>query len=174
MDMKRIAIITGTLSIGIIVGTLGLYNVNADNATPGSIDDPVVTKSYVDRLLGGGSDAKRELEQMMEAFRKEVANSSGATAEVVTVKPGEVLFAAPGAQVVLRAGAGVAYSSDTSGISDVTSGEDIKNGKPVKNNHLLLFPREGRGVMPDPARNVNLTVMITGGYQIAALPNNEQ
>lgn len=131
----------------------------ADSSKPGTIDDPLVTKSYVDKLLaeGGGGGGQ--------------GTAIGIKTEVVTVNPGEVLLAKAGAQFVLRAGKGVAYSSDANGISDVTDGKDIKSGQPVKNNHLLIFPRDGRGVMPDPKTGRSLTVLVMGGYEIAAAPS---
>ncbi|EXX86807.1 hypothetical protein BG52_05745 [Paenibacillus darwinianus] len=139
--------------------------------TPGSVDDPVVTKSYVDKLLGSGGgsgdSARKELQAMMDAFKKEMeANKAGTSSEVVIVKPGQTLMASAGAQFVLRAGKGVAYSSDVNGISNVTAGTDIKSGNAVPNNHLIIFPREGRGVMPDPDQTGPLTVLVLGGYEL--------
>lgn len=131
----------------------------ADSVKPGSIDDPVVTKSYVDRLLAGGGAGGQ-------------GTAQGIQTEVVIIKPGEVLLAKAGAQFVVRAGRAVAYSSDENGISDVTDGKDIKSGQPVANNHLLIFPRDGRGVMPDP-NSAALTVLVMGGYEITAAPRTE-
>ena len=158
--MKKWHKITG---IALIAGAAFWFGTTiesvADSAKPGSIDDPLVTKSYVDQLLaergisGGGQTAP-----------------AGVKTEVVVVDPGKVLLAKQGAQFVLRAGKGVAYSPDANGISDVTDGKDILNGKPVANNHLLIFPREGRGVMPDPKTDSRLTVLVIGGYEIAAAP----
>jgi len=125
-----------------------------------SIDDPLVTKSYVDNLLAQGGNGGGQ------------GAAQGIKTEVVTVNPGEVLIAKAGAQFVLRAGKGVAYSSDANGISDVTDGKDIKSGEPVANNHLLIFPRDGRGVMPDPQAKAALTVLVIGGYEIAAAPSS--
>jgi hypothetical protein len=131
----------------------------ADSAKPGSIDDPLVTKSYVDKLLAQGGAGGQGAAQ-------------GIRTEIVTVNPGEVLLAKAGAQFVLRAGKGVAYSPDANGISDVTDGKDIMSGQPVANNHLLIFPRDGRGVTPDPKANAPLTVLVIGGYEIAAAPSS--
>jgi len=132
----------------------------ADSAKPGSIDDPLVTKSYVDKLLAGGSTGGGQ------------GTTQGIETTVVSVNPGEVLLAKAGAQFVLRAGKGVAYSSDANGISDVTDGKDIKSGQPVANNHLLIFPRDGRGVMPAPQAKAALTVLVIGGYEITAAPSS--
>jgi hypothetical protein len=151
------------LSIVMVAAAVMIYahsDSRADSSKPGSIDDPLVTKSYVDQLLAGGG----------------AGGGSGAAAgiktEVVIINPGEVLLAKAGTQFVLRAGKGVAYSSDANGISDVTDGKDILSGQPVANNHLLIFPRDGRGVMPDPKANAPLTVLVMGNYEIAAAPSS--
>ena len=143
------------LAIAVAIWMFG-FRSEADSAKPGSIDDPLVTKSYVDKLLAEGGNGGGQ------------GTATGIKTEVVVINPGEVLLAKPGAQFVLRAGKGVAYSADANGISDVTDGKDIKSGQPVANNHLLIFPREGRGVMPDPKSNTKLTVLVIGGYEIAA------
>mgnify|MGYP001188944871 FL=1 len=150
-------LITG---IAFWVGTS--IDTKADSAKPGSIDDPLVTKSYVDSLLAGGG--------VQTGGGRGAA--SGIEAKVVVVNPGSVLMAKSGAMIIPRAGKGVAYSSDANGISDVTDGKDILSGQPVTNNHLLIFPRDGRGVMPDPNANGPLTVLVMGEYEIAAAPKS--
>ncbi|OUM94957.1 MAG: hypothetical protein A9Z00_11955 [Thermobacillus sp. ZCTH02-B1] len=157
--MRKIGL-TALLIIAAAAGTMVYANTDsrADSHVPGSIDDPLVTKSYVDSLLAGGGTGGQ-------------GGAAGVRTEVVTVNPGEVLLGKQGAQFVVRAGKGVAYSADPNGISDVTDGKDIQNGEPVANNHLLIFPREGRGVMPDPKSNTRLTVFVIGGYEIATAPS---
>ena len=172
LKIKKTAAAAGLVAVGVSLGSMWLSNTALwaeSDATPGSIDDPVVTKSYVDKLVGGGrsDSAQKELQAMMDAFKKELeAGKAGTSSEVVIVKPGQTLMAAAGAQFVLRAGKGVAYSSDVNGISNVTAGTDIKSGQAVPNNHLIIFPREGRGVMPDPNQTGPLTVLVLGGYEL--------
>lgn len=124
--------------------------------TPGSVDDPVVTKSYVDEQLaklGGGT-----------------GGDSGAGTDtslaVVTVPAGKTLMAGQGTEVIVRVGKAIAYSSDASGIADLTGGTDLTKGKAVPTNHLLLFPREGRGILPDPDQKNGLTVLVNGSYTL--------
>ena len=137
-------------------------NSDADSAKPGSIDDPLVTKSYVDNLLAGGG----------VPITGGQSAAAGIKTEVVTVNPGSVLLVKAGAMIVPRAGKGVVYSTDANGISDVTDGKDILSGQPVENNHLLISPRDGRGVMPDPKAGSRLTVLVMGEYEIAAAPSS--
>lgn len=125
--------------------------------TPGSVDDPVVTKSYVDEQvakLGGGTPGG------------ETGAGSDTALEVVTVPAGKTLMAGQGTEVIVRVGKAVAYSSDASGIADLTGGTDLTKGKAVPTNHLLLFPREGRGILPDPNQKNGLTVLVKGSYTL--------
>ncbi|CAM4476375.1 hypothetical protein FHS16_004696 [Paenibacillus endophyticus] len=125
--------------------------------TPGSAEDPVVTKSYVDALLSNNNGG----------------SSGGGTTpavdsqlEVVTVPVGKTLMAGQGTEVIVRVGKAIAYSSDASGIADLTGGTDLTKGKAVPTNHLLLFPRAGRGILPDPNQKNGLTVLVKGSYTL--------
>ncbi|PZD97892.1 hypothetical protein DNH61_00750 [Paenibacillus sambharensis] len=128
--------------------------------TPGSVEDPVVTKSYVDQKVAAAAGGSAG------TGAQQPSNTSSSAIEIVSVKAGKILIAKDGAEVVVRAGKAVAYSEDSNGIADVTDGKDITNGKPVPNNHLILFPRGGRGIMVAPGVDSNLTVMVRGGYEI--------
>lgn len=125
--------------------------------TPGSVEDPVVTKSYVD-------------EQLAKLSGGATGGDTGANAdtalEVVTVPAGKTLMAGQGTEVIVRVGKAIAYSSDASGIADLTGGTDLTKGKAVPTNHLLLFPREGRGILPDPNQKNGLTVLVKGSYTL--------
>ncbi|MNC82636.1 hypothetical protein D3C75_1362220 [compost metagenome] len=47
----------------------------------------------------------------------------------------------------------------------MTSGKDLAAGKTVELNHLLVFPRDGRGIKP-AAKTEPIYVMVRGGYLI--------
>lgn len=146
--------------------TIGLFNTaDADgpsSSNPGMSDDPVVTKGYVDQKVaelvqaelaklpqnGGGGDAKM------------------APLEVVEVAQGQKLTVNAGGELIVRIGKAIAFSADASGLPDMTDGLDVKPGKVVGNNHLILFPRDGRGVSPDPKTKGGLTVLVRGGYTL--------
>jgi hypothetical protein len=126
--------------------------------TPGSVEDPVVTKSYVDEQLaklGGGSPGGGTTPPVVDS-----------ALEVVTVPAGKTLMAGQGTEVIVRVGKAIAYSSDASGIADLTGGTDLTKGKAIPTNHLLLFPREGRGILPDPNQKNGLTVLVKGKYSL--------
>jgi hypothetical protein len=160
--MKWIKPIIGAviLGIGIFVGTQWVSNAESagSSITPGSVDDPLVTKSYVDQKLGtAGNQPANPANNGTEA---------SSAIKIVTLKNGQILIAKDGTEVIVRAGKAVAYSGDANGIADVTEGKDITNGNTVLNNHLIVFPRGGRGITTDPGTSAGLTVMVRGGYEI--------
>lgn len=145
---------------GFGIGYLNPSAIEADgvSAVPGSVDDPVVTKSYVDELIaksggstGGGSTGSGE-------------GTAAAKLEVVTVPNGKILIASEGTEVVVRSGKAVAYSPDSNGIADLTAGKDLTIGLTVPANHHILFPRAGRGITTDPSYTKTLTVLVRGAY----------
>lgn len=145
--------------IAVLSGTIAAYSTSQaeSGATPGSVDDPIVTKSYVDQKVA-------------ELVRQELANvgggSGGAALEVVTLPAGKRLIVAGGGEVIVRTGKAVVYSADSNGLSDLTEGIDIAPGKPVPANHLILFPKNGRGIEADPNQKNGLIVLVRGLYQI--------
>lgn len=160
---------------GIWAGSLLNENVEGASVTnqPGTADDPVVTKSYVDQqiqqaLKGGGSSVPSTGATDSSSGTQAGGNTVAASDEVkiVEVKPGQKLIAAAGAEFVVRAGKAVIYSEDQNGVADLTEGKDITNGGTVTNNHLLSFPRAGRGIQHQEGQTHPLTVMVRGGYSI--------
>ncbi|WP_053377579.1 hypothetical protein [Paenibacillus sp. FJAT-27812] len=157
--MVRLTIGAVLVSTGLVIGMMNSNTIEADgvSTSPGSVEDPVVTKSYVDEQLaklGGGTPG---------GGTTPVAESA---LEVVTVPAGKTLMAGQGTEVIVRVGKAIAYSSDASGIADLTGGTDLTKGKAVPTNHLLLFPREGRGILPDPNQKNGLTVLVKGSYTL--------
>lgn len=175
-----------TAAVVLIGGSVwagSLMNLRAEGAgvtnQPGTSDDPVVTKSYVDQAIqqalkggGGGSTtpttptAPTEPSTPSESGNSGSSSSSADEVKIVDVKPGQILIASAGTEFVVRAGKAAIYSEDKNGVADLTDGIDISNGGVVTNNHLLSFPRAGRGIQVQEGNTHNLTVMVRGGYQI--------
>ncbi|GKU76906.1 hypothetical protein [Paenibacillus sp. L3-i20] len=161
----KLAVVVAVVGAGVWGSTLWTSNANSGAThTAGTIEDPVVTKSYVDeqiaKLSAGGSSGGT------------TGGTNGSDAgtstklEVVEVPVGKTLMAAAGSEVVVRVGKAVAFSSDTNGISDLTDGIDIKNGKNVPTNHLIWFPRDGRGIKGHSDESIPLTLLVKGNYTI--------
>ena len=113
--MKRNIIIVMVISLVLILGFTMVYAAN----TPGTSEDPIVSKSYVDNAL-----SYKPLE----------------------LKKGQSLFGGEGCEVIVRGGF-VTALAPKDGLADVTAGSEIKQGFLAPANHLLIISREdGRGV----------------------------
>ena len=130
--MRKSLFLTAALCALIIISAA----VWAANDAPGSPEDPVVSKSYVDSKT---------------AFSP------------VQLAAGQKLIGAEGTEIVLRSGEAVAIDNGENGVSDLTSGADLMAGDQAGQNHLLLVPRnDGRGI----AAVTDIWVLIRGDYTI--------
>jgi len=124
------------LMITLVILLLTCVAVFAANAAPGSEEDPVVSKSYVD------------------------ARTDFAT---VQLEEGQKLIGAGGTEIILRSGEATAIDNGENGVSDLTSGADIMTDGQVGLNHLLLVPRDdGRGI----TAMTESWVLVRGGYTV--------
>ncbi|MBO5666927.1 MAG: hypothetical protein J6S45_05715 [Firmicutes bacterium] len=135
-------ILTMTLAIGFGAGT------------PGSEDDPIVTKSYVDQVV-------EALKEEMKKIQPETQAPSSTGWQVVQVPAKTTVIGETGTEMILRSGYASAVDNGKNGISDLTSGQDLRMGTNITLNHLLLIPgSDGRGIKTDGM----CFVMINGGY----------
>lgn len=135
--IKRILalIMVGLIAVG---GTFLSRQVSAQTG-PGTAEDPVVTKSYVDQFF---------------------------VPKIVELEAGQTIIGEAGTQFDLRVGtvyclADPAYAKG--GLSDVTAGMDIGHMQPISLNHLLICPRsDGRGLFAQ----TSAIVMVWGVYKV--------
>lgn len=156
------------LAIGAGIWIGAVYSnpaIGAGTTQPGTTDDPVVTKSYVDqqiqKALGGGGTSEPS-----NPSTPSQPSQSGDEIKVVMIKPGKILIANAGAEFIVRSGKAVIYTQDSNGVADLTAGVDLLNGQAAPSNHLLSFPREGRGIKVKDGLTSNLVVMVRGGYTL--------
>lgn len=173
------------LTIKAIITALGILclvpfysNSHADAPTPGSASDPVLTKSYFDQ----NSLTQDQVKQLIASAIAKLPNGgygtvsgSGSSTDtivspsptaltIVQLKLGQTLYAGAGTEFIVRTGNTVAISSDEEGIPDVTSGKDIQPGATIENNHLLIFPKDTRGIKPAAKNTAEIYVMVRGNY----------
>ncbi len=114
---------------------------------PGSPEDPVVTKSYVDAQIAAIKGAEGSATVFVPVF----------------VEAGKTLIGGAGTELILRSGGALAVAKGEDGLSDVTEGKDLKATFAVTRNHLLLIPRDdGRGI----SAATDIWVMVKGTYTI--------
>ncbi|WP_438447459.1 hypothetical protein [Gorillibacterium sp. sgz5001074] len=133
----------------------GYQRAEGESLAPGNSNDPIITKSYLDQELA-----------KVKATNTSTNATTNSPITIVQLQTGQTLYAAAGAEVIVRTGKTVAVSSDTNGIPDVTDGSDIAPGAAVQTNHMLVFPREGRGIKPDPKNTADIFIMVRGEYTL--------
>lgn len=137
-----------------IIGTflLAVTTLYALDNGPGTSNDPLVTKSYVDNKIA----------QLTGQDSKEQENSLG-TYQVVTIEQGKAILGKQGTEIIVRGGEAVIIGSEAGGLQDMTDGVDIEEGTSAPRYHLLIVPKEdGRGLIATKP----LIVMVRGGYSI--------
>lgn len=162
------------LGIGMLVFFLAGFFVNTalagGSVEPGSLDDPVVTKSYVDEQI-------YKLAQFVEGLDPNTSGqqTSGTIPVIVEeLTSGDVLIGKSGTEIIVRSGTVLTYGAGSNGIPDLTGGLDIAIGKVVPLNHQLLIPRDdGRGIKVSNYSKGNSHVMIRGEYQIIKADENK-
>lgn len=151
--IKRIGIII--VAVIIMLGATVVFS------EPGSEDDPLVTLSYVNK----------KIEQLKYYIDEKLAGNAGASNSnefiVVELVRGQSLILGGSSEAILRSGEARSISRILNGIDnglcDITVGADIKMDQLIKENHLLLSPRDdGRG-----ARASKDTIfLVRGTYEI--------
>ncbi|MDP5276705.1 hypothetical protein [Chengkuizengella axinellae] len=160
--ITKIALSALLLGGGYLAGSTIPTLANSFNSEqPGSANDPLVTKSYVDEQIGVLIE-----EQLAGLDLSTVGTGSSSSLEVVKLQPGQALYPNAGAEVIVRTGKTVALSDSSNGLADVTAAKDILNGEAIENNHLLINPGEGRGLKPHESVDYTIYVMVRGGYTI--------
>ncbi len=113
-------------------------------ASPGSAEDPLISRSYIDTVL------MPKIEKM---------NSF----EVVSLYAGQRLIGAAGCEMIVRSGSGIIIASEKGGVADTTDGADLPNNGTAPSNHLLIVPlADGRGIYAGS----DMLIMVKGKYHI--------
>lgn len=145
-------------SVGASILIVSALVVSVFAAQPGSEDDPIVSKSYVDSRID-------ELLNAIENNEPIVINPSdnsenGSDSEVVSggnsdqyryvpvhVGVSQKIIGGEGTEIILRVGRGFAYVPGNEGIVDATSGKNLDNNIEIEKNHIIIVPRsDGRGI----------------------------
>lgn len=125
-------------------------------AEPGSVEDPLISKSYIDTVL------MPQIKDMI-GFTTGGEGTIAESYTVVSLKKGERLICDAGCELIVRMGSAKIIATTKGGIADVTSGFDLSNNADVPSNHHLIVPvGDGRGLLSLS----DMLVMVKGGYRI--------
>ena len=157
---KKVKLVIGAATV-ILAGTIVTSAIASGTADPGSVDDPIVTKSYVDQQI---SQLKSS---MHSGGTGTVTPGEVAPIIVEALSAGDILIGQAGTEIIVRGGETVAYGDGANGLPDVTGGVDIAIGKPIPTNHLLLLPRaDGRGIKVKETFTGTAYIMIRGPFEV--------
>lgn len=167
--------ITGVcLVIGAIYLGTTVY-ASSDSSIPGSVDDPVVSKSYLDEQLAklraelrgttpAPAPAPAPTPAPTPAPQPVPGSGTAALLVVEELKVGQSLIGSAGTEIIVRTGKAVVLTNQQGeGVPNVTAGTDLR-GTQVPLNHMLLVPRnDGRGVKVTEGP---CFIMVRGDYMI--------
>jgi len=140
---------------------------------PGSEEDPLVTRSYINRrineitgLQGGGTLSSQQMDAIVAEVAGRLAGGHVASADVFTpvhMTSGQTLFGHEGTEIILRSGTAIVQANGVDGLANVTSGVDQSVGENIQRNHMLIVPRaDGRGVHATS----DVWLLVKGGFSI--------
>ncbi|WP_069998804.1 hypothetical protein [Cellulosilyticum sp. I15G10I2] len=163
------------IKVILLTAVLAVTTLYASDNGPGTSNDPLVTKSYVDKRiadLGAGGSTSNDVNKQLQAQQLLINELSSQikllqqesnTYEVVSVPQGKSILGKQGSEIIIRAGEAKVIGSEAGGIQDMTAGVDVNANSIAPRYHLLIIPREdGRGLIATK----DLTVMVRGGYTI--------
>ncbi|SNX54517.1 hypothetical protein [Thermoanaerobacterium sp. RBIITD] len=137
------------LTFVVILAALGIGYADS-SSDPGSQQDPLVSKSYVDNKYD-------EVKSYVDS--KIGSGAVGSSYDIVELKAGESITLYEGSEAIVRTNNSSVIVTKTDGVSDLTGGKDLKNDTLIPANHLLLFPRsDGRGIKAN-----NYTIIVVMG-----------
>ncbi len=160
-SIKRILAVVVLISVGFVIG----HTVQASAPQPGSAQDPLVSQSYVDKLI---AEVRSYVDTKVQSPTGQTPTTPSTPAaapqlQVVSLTAGQQLVMGAGSEIVLRGGKAIAVASSAGGLSDLTDGFDLGQGTPIPPNHLLLVAKsDGRGIKATE----NAIVLVRGEYTV--------
>lgn len=134
--------LTETAAMAVILASICTFVYMTVSASPGTDDDPLVTKSYLDSVLN---------------------NAKFSSYTLVSMKKTQQLICAEGTEFILRQGKGIIFSDANGGFADTTVGADLTDGAAVPANHLLICPvSKWRGF----TATEDVLVLVKGDYSV--------
>jgi len=147
--MRKKLILSIFLAAAIVTGITGIAIIAADS--PGSANDPLVSKSYVD--------------EKFDRLNEIIPNLQPAPAEAyipVFAVAGEIILGGEGTEIILRSGEAVSYGCAENGLVNATSGSELFNNAEILKNNIIIVPRnDGRGVRA----STDAWFIIKGSYE---------
>lgn len=132
---KNILLMAVTVAV-LLFGTVLAVSAGT-GGDPGSVDDPLVTRSYVESQINL---------RLNEALKTHAQSSM--QWQVVDLAPGQRMIGEASTEFIVRYGTTTVVDSTGNGIPDVTTGTNVVSGQNITTNHHFIIPRtDGRGIL---------------------------
>ena len=122
----------------------------------GSQSDPLITKSYLDKVLQPKLEA--ELNTQLVAAENRLRSSTPGEFTELSLSSGQTLRCNAGGELLLRSGSATALGS----LADTTAGSSLAEGGALTANHLYLCAEDNSGL----SATGSVTVLVSGSYSI--------
>ena len=156
MSKKRIIIIILCAVLALALG----FSVFAATSY-GSEDDPLITKSYLTKILL--PQLQEDFQEELDAAVAEIERDGSGEFTVITLSKGQTVKCGVGCEVMLRIGSAEAMGDSAPAMVNTTTAESIFKGYKLEVNNLYLVTIEGNGFK---ATSDNTKLLIKGDYKI--------
>ncbi len=157
MSKKRIILIVLCAVLALALG----FSVFAATSY-GSEDDPLITKSYLTKILL--PQLQEDFQEELDAAVAEIERDGSGEFTVITLSKGQTVNCGVGCEVMLRIGSAEAVGDTAPAMVNTTTAESIFKGYKLEVNNLYLVTIEGNGFK---ATANNTKLLIKGDYKIA-------
>ncbi len=167
-NMRKFSILL-VLLLMISLG-FNIVTVFSEGVEPGSDQDPLVSKSYVDDIIAKNTAEVTQLKQQLAELKNQQQSGGSAGFVVLTVEAGQTLLPGSGTELILRSGKATGVEGSNGKLADVTSAKDLAKGTAAVINHLLISSRDdGRGLKA----SAQCYLLIRGAYKISGTQEAE-
>lgn len=175
LTLRKKFLIILVLLFSLLILNLALGVSATGLASPGSEEDPIVSKSYVDKYIKSIENENLEIKRLLSAqgelikqLSDKLNNSKSSSSDeagfkVVGIESGQVVYTDSGTEIILRSGKATSIKGSGGGLADTTSARDLVNGMLLSTNHLLISAQnDGRGFKT----NSKCWLLIRGNYRL--------
>ena len=156
MSKKRIIVIILCAVLALAIG----FSVFASTSY-GSEDDPLITKSYLTKILL--PQLQEDFQEELDAAVAEIERDGSGEFTVITLSKGQIVTCGIGCEIMLRIGSAEATGETAPAMVNTTTAESIFKGYKLEVNNLYLVTIEGNGFK---ATANNTKLLIKGDYKI--------
>lgn len=156
MNRKRILIIGLCVLLAVALG----ISVFAASSY-GSENDPLITKSYLTKILL--PELEKNFREELDTALAELEKDGSGEFAVITLSKGQTVKCGVGCEIMLRIGSAEAAGNSDPAMVNTTTAESIFKGYKLEVNNLYLVTIEGNGFK---ATSDNTKLLIKGDYTI--------